>query len=287
MKKKRSRIEPAGRRSDKDKLWIIICALLILCASDLSAFAQNRQPKTTSESLRGKQSFAGTCAGCHGLDGKGGERAPNIADRPGVQRLSDEQLFHIVQNGIPGTGMPAFHSLENAQIRALVAYLRTLQGTNKTLHLLGNPQRGKAIFSGKGGCAQCHMIAGHGGFIAADLSEYARTHDQAEIRSTITDPASGNRQVKLITLTLHNGEKYSGRLRDEDNFSLQLQTLDGQFVFLSKADIDKLDYDSQTLMPPDYGSKLSPEELNDLISYLMSVAGNSEPTHSKAKDWDD
>lgn len=265
-------------------------ALLVLCAGGVLAFAQatpSRQPKPTTDSARGKQSFAGACAGCHGLDGKGGERAPNIADRPSLQRLSDAQLFHIIQNGIPGTGMPAFHSLESTQIKTLVAYLRTLQGTKRAVHLPGDPERGKALFSGKGGCTQCHMIAGEGGFIASDLSEYARTHDLAEIRSTITNPASGNRPVKLVTVSLRRGDKFSGRVRDEDNFSLQLQTLDGKFLFLSKADIDKQDYDSQPLMPSDYGSKLSPNELNDLISYLMGVAGASPDAHSKKDDWDE
>ncbi len=183
--------------------------------------------------------------------------------------------------------MPAFHTLGSTQIRALVDYLRTLQGTKIAVHLPGDPQRGKAIFSGKAGCVQCHMIAGEGGFIASDLSEYARTHDLAEIRSTITNPASGNRPVKLVTVSLRRGDKFSGRVRDEDNFSLQLQTLDGKFLFLSKADIDKQDYDSQPLMPSDYGSKLSPNELNDLISYLMGVAGASPDAHSKKDDWDE
>lgn len=265
-------------------------ALLMVCASSVLALAQatpSQHAKATTHSAAGKQSFAGTCAGCHGLDGKGGERAPNIADRPSVQRLSDVQLFHIIQNGIPGTGMPAFHSLESSQIKMLVGYLRTLQGTKRDFRLPGDAQRGKEIFSGKGGCAQCHMMAGAGGFIASDLSEYTRTHDLAEIRSAITNPASGSRPVKLITVILRSGEKYSGRVRDEDNFSLQLQTLDGKFFFLSKADIEKFDYDSQTLMPSNYGSKLDAKELNDLISYLMTTAGDSEPTHSKPNDWDE
>ncbi len=262
---------------------------LAVFAASIPVAAQNtpsHQQKVPVDLARGKQSFAGVCAGCHGLDGKGSERAPNIADRPSVQQLSDAQLFHTIQNGIPGTGMPAFHSLESSQIKSLVAYLRTLQGTETAIHLPGNPERGKAIFSGRAGCTQCHMIAGEGGFIASDLSEYARTHDLAEIRTAILDPAS-TRPVKMTTLSLRSGEKYSGRVRDEDNFSLQLQTLDGQFLFLSKSEIDKMEYDSQTLMPSDYGAKLSSGELNDLISYLMKVAGVSKAGGSKRNDWDE
>ena len=270
-------------------LCAVWAGLLALCAS-VPVLAQTTPPKTShvsqkSDSLQGKQAFSGTCAGCHGLDGKGGERAPNIADRPSVQRLSDAQLFQIIQNGVPGTGMPAFHTLESSRIKTLVAYVRTLQGTKQGVKLPGDLNRGKAIFSGKAGCSQCHMIAGEGGFIASDLSDYGRNHEVEEIRSAIVDPMS-NRPMKLVTVFLRSGEKYSGKVRNEDNFSLQLQGLDGTFYFISKLDIDKLEPESQALMPSDYGSKLSPIELNDLISYLLSVAP-SGPTQSKRNAWDE
>jgi cytochrome c oxidase cbb3-type subunit 3 len=251
---------------------------LLLCASracvgQSQAVSRNTGPKSSE----GKRSFASTCAQCHGLDGKGSERAPNIADRPAVQRLSDSQIYGIIENGVPGTGMPAFHSLQNSQLRTLVVYLRTLQGRNKTTALPGNPEQGKTMFFGKAGCFQCHMVAGEGGFIASDLSEYAHIHTVAQIRETILNPASNNRQARLVTATLHGGVKYVGRIRDEDNFSVQLQTLDGAFHFLSKSDIDELQPNPQPLMPSDYGSKLAPQEVNDIVSYLMSVGNANGP----------
>ncbi|MGC2328242.1 MAG: hypothetical protein WA604_16125, partial [Candidatus Sulfotelmatobacter sp.] len=81
-----------------------------------------------------------------------------------------------------------------------------------------------------------------------------------------------DRQARLVTVTIRGGEKYTGRIRNEDNFSLQLQTLDGAFHFLSKSDIEALEYSSQAMMPADYSSTLTSNELNDVVSYLMSVA---------------
>ncbi len=234
-----------------------------------------------ASAIRGKQIFSSACAQCHGLDGRGSERAPDIADRPTVQRLSDSQIFQIIQNGVPGTGMPAFHSFDSSQIHAIVAHLRTLQGKNKTAALPGNPEQGKILFFGKAGCSQCHMVAGDGGFIAADLSEYARIHEADQIRNAIVDPASNGQQARLVTVTLHNGEKYAGRVRDEDNFSMQLQSLDGSFFFLSKSEIDKLQTDSQPLMPSDYGIRLNTRELNDVISFLIRAAGGTDAAAQK------
>src|SRR5580658_6097646 len=236
-------------------LALVLAALWAASACVGAALSQTpKQPpsqKTVKQvSTRGKQTFASTCAGCHGLDGKGGERAPNIADNPKVQKLSDAQIFGIIQNGIPGTGMPAFHSLEGSTIKAVVNYLHILQGADRgakqTVKMPGDPERGETIFFGKAGCSGCHMVAGKGGFIASDLSAYARSHAVEQIRSAITTPPLGkDRQAKLVTTTTRGGEKHVGRIRNEDNFSLQLQMLDGTYYFVDKSDLAGLEFGSQ------------------------------------------
>jgi hypothetical protein len=55
-----------------------------------------------------------------------------------------------------------------------------------------------------------------------------------------------------------------------------LQALDGTFHFLAQPDIERLDFSPQSLMPSDFRSTLSPNELNDLISYLMTSANPGE-----------
>ena len=262
------------------KSLFVVPVLLVLITNSLAARAQTRpdsKPKSVKPvPTRGQQTFASTCANCHGLDGRGSDRAPNIAENPKVQRLSDSQIAHIIENGVPGTGMPAFRSLEIPDVKAVATYLRTLQGAKQTVKLPGDPGRGETIFLGKAGCSGCHMVAGKGGFIASDLSSYARTHTVEQIQSAITTPAPAtDRQARLVTATIRGGEKIVGRIRNEDNFSLQLQTLDGTFHFVTKSDLEGLEFNSQGLMPSDFGSTLTPDELNDLVSYLIRVANVS------------
>ena len=276
-----------------------VCALVGLLAAfwaagNFVAWSQTqrqvpRQKDLKRGSVPGKQTFVSTCANCHGLDGRGGERAPNIAEPPKVQQLSDVQLFKIIENGIPGTGMPAFHSLDSSNIKAVVTYLRTLQGTKAPVKLPGDPGRGETIFVGNAGCSGCHMAAGKGGFIASDLSGYARTHTVEQIRNEITSPTPGSdHQARMATATVRNGETYTGRIRNEDNFSVQLQALDGAFHFLTKSEIEQLVYTTQTPMPTGHGSTLSPSELNDVISYLMRVADVSTgPSEAPAKEFEE
>jgi cytochrome c oxidase cbb3-type subunit 3 len=276
--------------SPRSRSGLALVLAALWAANGVVAWSQGSQRKNASPALaRGKRTFASTCAGCHGLDGRGGERAPNIAENPKVQRLSSAQIAHIIQNGIPGTAMPAFHSLEISDVQAVVTYLRTLQGRKTAVILPGDPERGQTLFLAKEGCYNCHMVGGQGGFIASDLSSYAGTRTGEQIRSAITNPAPGSdRQARLVTATTRAGEKLVGRIRNEDNFSLQLQALDGTFHFVTKSDLASLEHDTQTLMPSDYSSTLTSDELNDIVSYLMRAASASQSrTPAKVDEWEE
>ena len=130
-------------------------------------------PAGSGNTVEGQRIFSSSCAACHGLDARGGDRGPDIASKREVQQLPDEALLRIIQNGKAGTGMPAFGSLGVAQIQAVVRHLRSLQGRVAEVELPGDPERGRGLFFGKPGCSQCHMANGEGGFIGSDLSSYA------------------------------------------------------------------------------------------------------------------
>jgi cytochrome c oxidase cbb3-type subunit III len=245
--------------------------------------AAQKAARSNAANSPGKQLFSANCASCHGLDARGGERAPNIAQRAEIQRLSDEALMRIVQNGISGAGMPAFHSFSISEVKAVVAYLRILQGANQGATQAGDSERGKELFFGKAGCSACHAVAGSGGFIASDLSGFAHSHSPAEIRSAVTNPSQDLERPSVV-VTAVDGQTYAGRIRNEDNFSLQLQTLDGAFHFLARSDVAKVEADSRSEMPTDYGTTLSSKDLDDLISYLIASAKTGESTSGKGNE---
>ncbi|HXW92686.1 MAG TPA: c-type cytochrome [Terriglobales bacterium] len=265
------------------------CAVLVVGGASLALWSQSvGQTRGGSQATHtdGAKLFAASCAGCHGLDGRGGERAPNIAQNHEVQRLADAQLMHVIEEGISGTGMPAFHSLRTSEIKAIVAYLRLLQGGgDKMPRLPGDPERGQQAFV-KVGCSDCHMVAGSGGFLASDLSSYGSTHAGDEIRSAITAPNQAA-EARSVTLRTHDGQSYSGRIRNEDNFSLQLQGLDGTFYFLTKSDVEEIAYSPRSLMPSDYNTRLSPQDLNDIISYLIKSASDRGSDESSKHEHED
>lgn len=236
----------------------------------------------------GQPLFGSSCAGCHGLDGRGGEHAPNIATNESVQRLGDADLAHIVRNGIPAAGMPAFgSSFNDNQIKAVVSYLRILQGKGQPVKIAGDPAKGRALFYSSAGCSECHMIKGQGGFLGMDLSRYGASHSPEEIRDSILNP-SKNRDSRSATITVitQSGQKYNGVVRNEDNFSIQMQTRDGAFHFFDKSSLARVDHPAGSLMPQ-YGSRLTKTELTDLVKYLVTSAGTESSGGHESDDEDE
>jgi cytochrome c oxidase cbb3-type subunit III len=222
----------------------------------------------------GQGLYQANCAGCHGLDGRGGEHAPNIATAQHVQQLADPDLLRTIRDGIPASGMPAFGSrLTSEQLIGLAHYLRGLQGERQTTAVPGDPEAGRSLFFNKAGCSECHMAEGKGGFIADDISSYAGTHSAEEARDAILNPDNNvDPHHAIATAVTRDGRRYTGIVRNEDSSSLQLQARDGSFYLLDKSTLAGITREKKSLMPSDYGSKLSPAELNNLISYLVKAA---------------
>jgi cytochrome c oxidase cbb3-type subunit 3 len=177
----------------------------------------------------------------------------------------------VISAGKPNSGMPAFRLAGTSEIQRLVGYLRVLQGRVGALALAGDPQRGRALFFGKAECGSCHMVDGQGGFLGSDLTSYAQSLSLDAIRKSITDPGPSSTRARLAVATSPAGQTFRGLVRNEDNFSVQIQSEDGAFHLLLKSELQKLEYQSQPLMPSNYGETLSRQELNDLVGYLQSV----------------
>ncbi len=114
-------------------------------------------------------------------------------------------------------------------------------------------------------------------WLAADLSSYARTRSVEEIREAITNPDSMRRAgEKIVAVVTRNGEQYIGMVRNEDNFSLQLQTVDGKFHFFMKSELQTLERQAQSVLPAGYHSALGGRDLDDVISFLIHSAKTSK-----------
>ena len=118
---------------------------------------------------KGRETFEGTCASCHGSAGVG-HIAPAIGNKSFLAAVSDHFIKETAAVGRSGTGMQGnlkgqggTASLPERQINDVVAYLRSLQDTTRTLAGVtqGDISLGRDRFARI--CAQCHGPAGSGG----------------------------------------------------------------------------------------------------------------------------
>jgi mono/diheme cytochrome c family protein len=89
------------------------------------------EPPTNADAeARGAAIFARACASCHGTRGAGdGITAHTMVPRPtdltsGVYQF--DAIVHAIDNGVPGTAMPATPNLSDVDMAALAAYTQKL-----------------------------------------------------------------------------------------------------------------------------------------------------------------
>jgi len=108
-------------------------------ANDAKSPADAPEIVLNYEQSNGQKLFEHYCAVCHGTAGEGdgfnafnlNPKPRNLADRESMRRFSDHQLFAAISQGGLERGksnlMPAWgNTLNERQVRYLVAYLRTL-----------------------------------------------------------------------------------------------------------------------------------------------------------------
>ena len=252
---------------------LLLSAIMAFGIAGAPAFAQAPVgPVVTPPRPDGPQLYAQNCAQCHG---DAGDNVSNVDLMHGRFRrgTTNDDLVNIILRGIPGTDMPP-HSFTEAQAAAIVQYLRA--AADRSVSAAGNAASGKAIFLGKGSCTTCHRVDGVGVRVAPDLSEIGRLRHSDEIQQSILDPDASiipaNRFVKLIT---RSGATMTGRLLNHDTFSVQIIDLDEKLVSQPMSNIRELTFLDKSPMPS-YRDKLTPQELTDLVSYLVSRKGGAQ-----------
>lgn len=112
----------------------------------------------------GDELYARHCSSCHGKDGKGGVGIP-IALPSFLNSVSNEYLKKTIRLGRVGRIMPAFNSLSDAQVNAIVSHLRSWSDKpvikEDTTVIKGNSVNGKKLFASH--CSHCHGEDGGGG----------------------------------------------------------------------------------------------------------------------------
>ncbi|MGC2401129.1 MAG: c-type cytochrome [Acidobacteriaceae bacterium] len=137
----------------------------------------------------------------------------------------------------------------------------------------GDPLRGRAIFAGKGGCLSCHRVGDEGSRLGPNLSEVATTRSVGELQKALLDPGpTVDPQNQLYQVVTADGRKITGKLLNQDVYSLQMLDTKDQLLAFQKSSLRGFGF-APTPAMPSYRDKLTQEEQTDLIAYLASLRG--------------
>ncbi len=244
--------------------------VMFSAAGCATAWAQDDHQYSAEQIQAGYRLYVGQCQLCHGANGDG-IAGINLARQQFHTVRSDDDIRRMITTGNP-QGMPPF-AMKPEELDELVAFVRSGLDQSGTTFRLGDAVRGKAIFDGKGGCAQCHRVAGVGARTAPDLTDIGFNRRPGQILMSLSDPSKAtmpiNRSVSIVT---RDGRTLKGRRYDEDTFSVRLIDSQERMLSIQKSDIRSYDV-SMTSEMPSYQGKLTGDEMADLLAYLVSLKG--------------
>jgi putative heme-binding domain-containing protein len=249
--------------------WLIA---VLLATGPTMALAQDLGHGYTPQDIEnGGLLYQANCTGCHGPDGDG---VPSVNLGGGTFRrgTSDDQIAKIILGGIPGTAMPP-NNFSESQSLTIVAYLRSLATAPRGTVARGDATRGRTVFTGKGQCLTCHSVAGTGSTVGPVLTEIGTTRRVADLERSLLDPSAeirvDNRSVRVVR---NDGTVVTGRLLNQDTFTVQLLDSTERLRLLQKSDLREVTVLKESPMPS-YKDRLTASELSDLITYLSSLRG--------------
>lgn len=277
---------PRGRGATASLALLALLGLVgvpLAAAQALPETARGPQVAGTGVATEsGSELFARTCKVCHGEAGLGGV-GPALRDA----RFTRAFVRRAMSEGRPGSMMPEFtRTFTATQMNAVAEYVATLQAPSGPSggQLRGNAAAGEAIFFARGArsCHVCHSVGGRGGSVGPALSTKVASLSPREVlqRIILVPHRAGDPAYATMRLTTNVGAILSGikaAETDEVVHFYDTSTLPPILRTLPKSEIANEEPLSASAMPSDYASRLTLQQLLDLVTFLKSSGGTPVP----------
>ncbi len=220
---------------------------------------------------RGGKLYQPNCAFCHG------ERATG-ADGPDLVRstvvLHDEKgdlIGPVLLKGRADKGMPAFSTLTEGQLRDIAEFLHLKvelaanRGTYHTLNVVtGDAKKGEAYFNGAGGCNACHSPTG-------DLAHVASRYPPEVLQNRFLWPGGFGSGVRRVTVTLPDGETFSGTPKRLDDFTVSLTDASGNYHSWQRSNGVQVALEDRLAAHRQLLGKYTDADIHNLTAYLVTL----------------
>lgn len=254
---------------------VVVVGLALAAPGLVSPAAAQQNPYTTPvDELMGQRTYQAQCGRCHGRDARGGQEtgAPDLTVP--LDASTDQELFRVIREGIPGTAMiGASRRSSDQMVWQMVTYLNSFHVDPADYELSGDVARGARLYAERD-CARCHRVEGDGGRFGPDLTSLGTRLTPDEIRASLSDP---NETVEprwwSARVTRQDGSVIEGLRMNEDTFTIRVLDNDENLWHFTKTDVRSVEPVKTSTMPAVDG--LTASQLDDLVAYLFSLRGES------------
>jgi len=186
----------------------------------------------------------------------------------------------VVAGQIGSTHVGLLKSHTNVEIRQRATSLFGNRGTEdrkkvvaqykEALGLKPDPVVGKKLFAQH--CVACHRLENIGNEVGADLQAALRNKTPEALLIDILDPCREvDTRFVSYRVTTVNGQTLTGILAAESPASITLRRAEKAEDTILRTQIDEIEATGKSLMPEEFEKQLTPQQLADLIAYLMST----------------
>ncbi len=125
----------------------------------------------------------------------------------------------------------------------------------------------------RNGCLSCHRLDDAGSYLGPYLDDVGAHRSPEQLRASLVSPnkevVAENRTVQLIT---RDGETVTGRLLNQDAFSVQVIDSSGRLKTYDRQGLRAFTIVTTNPMPS-YEEKLDAQDLAGLVRYLGTLKG--------------
>lgn len=248
---------------------------------------------------RGAEAYASAgCGSCHGATAKGTNVGPDLVRSPLVEDDTKGELIGPVLNQPHPTGGQKLN-LTDQQISDIAAWLRVqvygaaMRDTYSYLNIVvGDAQKGEAFFNGAGKCNTCHSVTGDLAGIGSKFAppqlqslwisgganaRFGRGRGRGVLTANggllaDTSPPEVGPSTLTITVTLADGQKFTGVPVSVDDFHVAFRDMSGTYHSFDRNNgYPKVEVHNPLEPHWELLKHLTDDEMHNVTAYLVTL----------------
>lgn len=137
-------------------------------------------------------------------------------------------------------------------------------------------EMGRDLFA-RAACSACHSVDGKTELIGPNLKDIGHVYSREELLEEIKSPSLRIKPSMIASrVSLKNGEILLGRIVNSDEKRIRLMVVGNRIVDIPKEEILKEEFSKSSLMYENLLHGMSSEEVDALLSYLISLKDSNE-----------